>query len=270
MNRIIDDFFVNIKQIIVAHQHIFYPHGVCNYAEGRKTFGIVHLLTGEVHFRFNDGTILKAHAGDVLLLKPTDAYTALCTSECVHYTVNFTIDEHSIEGDFLKDLFFSPSPVVLHKTPVHNAFSDRLARLCTAWQEKKEGYKLHALSLFYDIFYLFLETQIPAKQTLAYEKIKCAKAYIEAHWQENFSLQDLADLCFLSVPHFRHSFSQVFQIPPMEYRDSLRLLNAKDYLAQGGYSITEIAEKCGFLSVNYFSRFFKKHTGVSPKQYAKF
>ena len=48
------------------------------------------------------------------------------------------------------------------------------------------------------------------------------------------------------------------------------LLNAKDYLAQGGYSITEIAEKCGFLSVNYFSRFFKKHTGVSPKQYAKF
>jgi AraC-like DNA-binding protein len=53
----------------------------------------------------------------------------------------------------------------------------------------------------------------------------------------------------------------------MEYRDSIRLLYAKDFLAEESTSVSEAAYKCGFEDVNYFSRFFKKHTGSSPTAY---
>ena len=44
---------------------------------------------------------------------------------------------------------------------------------------------------------------------------------------------------------------------------------AKEYLNSGYYTVTEIAEKCGFDDVSYFVRFFKKQTGLTPGAYKK-
>ena len=55
----------------------------------------------------------------------------------------------------------------------------------------------------------------------------------------------------------------------MQYRDSIRLYYAKEYLNSGYYTVSEIAEKCGFDDVSYFVRFFKKRTGTPPGAYKK-
>jgi Na+-driven multidrug efflux pump len=47
------------------------------------------------------------------------------------------------------------------------------------------------------------------------------------------------------------------------------LYYAKEYLRSGYYTISEIAEKCGFEDPNYFTRFFKKHTGLTPGEAKK-
>ena len=100
-----------------------------------------------------------------------------------------------------------------------------------------------------------------------YIKIKPAIALIENSWNKELSLQTLADSCNLSISYFRSLFSKVFNKSPIEYKNTLRLLYAKDYLMWEGYSIKEIAYMCGFDDVNYFCRFFKKHTGISPSLY---
>lgn len=53
----------------------------------------------------------------------------------------------------------------------------------------------------------------------------------------------------------------------MQYRDAIRLYYAKEYLNSGYYTVTEIAEKCGFDDVSYFVRFFRKRTGTPPGTY---
>ena len=55
----------------------------------------------------------------------------------------------------------------------------------------------------------------------------------------------------------------------MQYRDSIRLYYAKEYPNSGYYTVSEIAEKCGFDDVSYFVRFFKKKAGFTPGEFKK-
>ncbi|SJT88036.1 L-rhamnose operon regulatory protein rhaS [Clostridioides difficile] len=54
-----------------------------------------------------------------------------------------------------------------------------------------------------------------------------------------------------------------------DYINGIRLEKAVNYLNKGDLNITEIALRCGFDSINYFSRLFKKHYNVSPTQFKK-
>ena len=73
----------------------------------------------------------------------------------------------------------------------------------------------------------------------------------------------------MSTTHFRREWTKLYGTPPLQYRDALRLSYAKEYLLSGYYSVTEVAEKCGFEDTNYFIRFFKKHTGITPGKFSK-
>ena len=92
------------------------------------------------------------------------------------------------------------------------------------------------------------------------------------HLQENptdhVNCTELASLCFLSTSRFYDLFRKEFNVTPLEYRNDLLLHRAKDLLATGDLSVNEIAFAVGFENAAYFSRFFKKHVGISPSEYA--
>ena len=57
---------------------------------------------------------------------------------------------------------------------------------------------------------------------------------------------------------------KIYAEAPIQYRDSIRLYYAKEYLSSGYYTVSETAEKCGFDDVSYFVRFFKPKAGLPP------
>ena len=69
----------------------------------------------------------------------------------------------------------------------------------------------------------------------------------------------------------RVKFKAVYGVTPKSYLDDLRMGLAKDYLRIYGniLSIREISEMCGFNDPLYFSRKFKRETGLTPKEYIK-
>ena len=79
----------------------------------------------------------------------------------------------------------------------------------------------------------------------------------------------LANLVNMSVTNFRREWLKLYGESALQYRDRIRLSYAKEYLMSGYYTVTEVAEKCGFNDVNYFIRFFKKNTGISPGKFEK-
>jgi len=91
------------------------------------------------------------------------------------------------------------------------------------------------------------------------------------HLQENavggVSCAALADLCFLSTSRFYELFRDEFGISPLSYRDRLLIRRAKTLLEAGDIPVKEIALTLGFETAAYFSRFFKKQTGMTPMAY---
>jgi len=98
-------------------------------------------------------------------------------------------------------------------------------------------------------------------------KIADAIAFIEKHFTDNLSINQLSSIAHLSDRHFTRIFSEIFDISPMEYIITLRLNYARLLLLQKDTSITEVSISCGFCDSNYFSRIFKKVCGMSPREF---
>lgn len=79
----------------------------------------------------------------------------------------------------------------------------------------------------------------------------------------------------LNYDYVRKLFKKETGVTPHEYLTKVRMQRAKDILLSGvtnrysNYSVTQIAEACGFADPLYFSRVFKKYYGVAPSHYLK-
>ena len=98
-------------------------------------------------------------------------------------------------------------------------------------------------------------------------RLQAAKDYIDHNYACPISLDQLSILCNMSVTNFRREWAKVYKDTPLQYRDKLRLAYAKEYLLSGYYNVSETAEKCGFCDTNYFVRFFRARTGISPGKF---
>lgn len=101
------------------------------------------------------------------------------------------------------------------------------------------------------------------------ECIQHSVNYIEENLKNNFSLQDVADNCFISYFHFSRIFRTTFGIPVFEYIKRRRLSEAAIQLKNPNKNILEIALEYYFDSQETFTRNFKKQFGITPGKYRK-
>lgn len=94
-----------------------------------------------------------------------------------------------------------------------------------------------------------------------------AKFLMQNAIEEQLNIKELAEALPMSYPQFRKAFRDSTGISPNQYHLQLRLDRAKELLLTSQLTINEIAFKTGFTSIFYFSRFFKKITGLAPKSY---
>lgn len=105
----------------------------------------------------------------------------------------------------------------------------------------------------------------------AEKRFSPALAYMKQHQSDGYvDLSRLAKLCGMSEKHFRDVFKKTFQISPLQYFHEQKVNHIRLLISDLSLSIAEIAHMSGFSDPNYFSRFFKKHFGVSPTEYRNF
>ena len=94
---------------------------------------------------------------------------------------------------------------------------------------------------------------------------------MEQNFRDDFSVQELAEMSYVSERHFLRQFAEVYHTTPHQYLMRLRLQHACDLLEneKNGLSIADIAYESGFQSNSYFSRIFRKTYGVTPMEYRK-
>lgn len=91
--------------------------------------------------------------------------------------------------------------------------------------------------------------------------------YIRKNLKEDINLKHLSDKACMSTTSFYRFFKRELGMSPIEFVLSEKIKYAKKLLKNQSIQINEVCYLSGFEDANYFIRLFKKHEGVTPKQY---
>lgn len=91
--------------------------------------------------------------------------------------------------------------------------------------------------------------------------------YIRKNLKEDINLKHLSDKACMSTTSFYRFFKRELGMSPIEFVLSEKIKHAKKLLNNPSIQINEVCYLSGFEDANYFIRLFKKHEGVTPKQY---
>lgn len=200
-------------------------------------------------------------AGSVFLTFPGEFYD-LCGNENFRYAyINFSGDS---VAEILADL------AIFKSTPVCNGFDELLDFWLTAFSKINpanatvltEGILMYTLSL------------INTRNILAKPMPNDANIYhmIVDYIDNNFSIATLsltmvANVFSYSEKYISYIFKKNKKVGFSTYVQDLRINHAVELIKDNHFSVKEIAHLCGFTDPLYFSKVFKKKTGLSPKEY---
>lgn len=91
--------------------------------------------------------------------------------------------------------------------------------------------------------------------------------YIRLNLKENINLKNLSDKACMSTTSFYRFFKRELGMSPIEFVLNEKMKCAKKLLKNPTIQINEVCYLSGFEDANYFTRMFKKHEGITPKQY---
>lgn len=95
------------------------------------------------------------------------------------------------------------------------------------------------------------------------------RRYIDNHFKENLTLEQLAEMVHINKYHLSHVFQQEFQTSPISYLITRRIQESRFLLRETNHSVSQIAQILGFSSLSYFSQSFRRLEGISPIEYRK-
>lgn len=141
---------------------------------------------------------------------------------------------------------------------INNQYLNDLQKITTL---EKLCFKLQEVV---DTFVSSILDYIPSKNN---ELIRKAIAYIAQHYNTNPTLEEVAGQVHLNPAYFSSLFKECTETTFKEFLNIVRIEEGKNLLTSTDYSIIDIAVALGYDNQSYFSKVFKKYTGLTPKQY---
>ena len=102
-----------------------------------------------------------------------------------------------------------------------------------------------------------------------YDPIRKSVAFLNAHYAENISVEQLARLSHYSVAQFRKLFQRLMHMPPSAYVVQVRINAAKALLRTTDWRIADIAAETGFCDHSHFIKTFRAMTALTPTEFRR-
>ena len=137
-------------------------------------------------------------------------------------------------------------------------------------RDKPAGYQMGIKGcLLMLLFYLYTNNtkmeQIKPKKYL--EKLKLVLEYIHNNYQNQVTIEEIADVCHYSPSHFMKFFKETMGCGFTQYLNDYRLTLAAKLLQTTDDSILDISQQIGFENLSYFNRLFKRKYNRTPTSY---
>lgn len=99
--------------------------------------------------------------------------------------------------------------------------------------------------------------------------VKATREYLEQHYCEDISLEDVAEQVNISPQYFSKLIKKTTGFNFIDWLSMLRVKKAKELLTNSNLTVKEVCFMVGYKDPNYFSRIFKKRIGITPSEYVK-
>ena len=142
-------------------------------------------------------------------------------------------------------------------------------QLYNTWIRKQPTCNCDCMALFYRILGS-LQRICASDSNSEYDlkRLNKSVSYIQKHFCDiKLDQRMLARLSDMNYDYFRHIFKKIYQMSPIQYINRLKINYSEELLLNKLYSVQEISVITGFNSQYYFTRCFKKQTGLTPSQY---
>lgn len=206
------------------------------------------------------GDALTVGAGECFVINPGEPHR--CAADAPHDYWALALSAASLRKMLALPELPRFAPPVLRD----EMFSQKFA----AFIEQAEGNDdiFQSQSLLIELMNYALERFSAASNTLdaAHSEIRRVRQYLDAHFDEPVRLDALAELAKLSPCYLNRIFQAEVGVPPYEYLVKIRLTHAQEMLS-GGASISDAAHESGFADQSHFTRFFKRHIGLTPGEF---
>ena len=240
------------------------------HPEGRNDYQLLYIAAGKGEFYFKgskEPTIVTK--GNMILFRPGEpqVYYYYAVDKTEVYWVHFTgwkveeyLERYELPHD--ENVFYtgvSPDYPWIYNQMIRELQLQRV--------NHEDMISLYMHHIFITINRYIKERRETKNDTI--NDIERAAHYFKDNYNKQISIEQYAEEHLMSVNWFIHSFKSVMKMSPMQYIISLRIAMAKGYLENSAKNIAEISNEVGYENALYFSRLFRKYTGMTPTEYRK-
>ncbi len=267
-----------VEYEIISHEKIRGLHVFLNEIRMRSLhvhhdMEFLYVLKGQGDIRVKEKRF-PVSPGDLILINAFDSHEISCMEEGI-LCIIIQISNH-----FLREYYPPLRNIIFSETEIRNCFPEedysQLIRdiydLAVSYSEQKEYFELSCVSHVSDILlqllknvpYSVLEESEYSKRKKLNQRFNRIVSYIEANYQDQIRLSDIAEKEEITVTHLSHICRDYFGMNFQEYLKKKRLEHALRLLPDDSLSLSAIASASGFSELKYMNRAFEESFHMSP------
>ena len=253
------------------------------YTHWHEEMEIIYITRGKGFVRLND-ELVQIETGDIILIgKETIHYIQSDKDDILYFkslVFNLNIiysylgDACQVElVDPLMNNKFEIKSVLKKENKRYSQFLKIYLNIIEVYCKKEKYFYIKIKGLFFELFYEMFKADVirnvDISKTRKTSKMKVILDYIDNHYYENMTINNLAQMMHYNEYYFMKIFKQYTGKTFISYINEIRIEKSKYLILNTDLSITEIATKVGFNNTSYYIKKFQHLQGITPHKFRK-
>lgn len=240
--------------------------------------GTAVLAVGTEKYVLERGCGFLINSGVLHAVWPMDSSAGVLHSMCFHPKLIGGSRDSIFWSKYLRPLLDDKTASCFCLRPDQEWEQKAIHGIESAWSflvEEPDGYEFEVRYALSQLLLLLTNHHSLAascrslKSIRSEERLKNMLRYIQQNFHMEIKLQDIADHAAISTSECLRCFRSTIGTTPIQYVKQYRLQRAADLLRNTNLYIEEVAERCGFYDMSYFSKEFRKTYHCTPSEYKK-
>jgi len=270
---------VSVTSVFSLYRSILHGKTIHTYSYDFSELFYVH-DTASPHVIISNGKTYSLNKGQLILVPPKSNHSGL-PSEAVVYMIAFNVDFSEMDSLYERVITLDGrqkqqlEQIITLGRHVLEAVPQKGYETGNTLHDRTNAFELQKFKNLFEFFLI----ELYLKETKSVSTAACRfpneeifdslVAYLKRNVDKQLTLEDFSKATLVSVAKIRKLFYKKHSCAPMQYFNQLKIEAAIELMCSTSLSYAEIASRLGFSSSSYFSRLFKKKTGLSPSAYIK-